>query len=626
MLSRAALVSILLAAFVVGTVLVSLAAIRRLLPAEPRWRDVVRSRFVLGVPWGSLVVIGFVLSVYLFVQDGITNFDDPVSIPYRAWSYYYPLGMVASSFSHASAGHLIGNLTGAAILAPIAEYAWGHYPPDGSHGRSDSAWDRPWVRALVIFPLGVIAVGLVTSLLLLGPVIGFSGLVFAFVGFAIVRYPIVTLIAYLGGNGALRTIYDALSSPIAVYVAEPSPPSPPSWANVAIQGHALGFLVGFLIAILVFERRDRRPNPLHLWLSVLFFGFASRLWAIYWYGSEDSFILFRGPGVVVVTVLSVVVTLAVTASDAPLVTARLRSRLGDRLPFVGRSAADPEARARLERAVEMGLGSNRTDADDAAPGKSSGNPLPRFDRIRSIAYGGTSEGWLGGASRRSAAFAAVLLVLALITGPAIPVNLFVADGEVTSEDAVDVEDYTIFYDEGVENELSSVIDFEPVDDRTTIESSGVIVTSDERHIWLEAASAQRLEFTGEETVYVGGPGWREAVHVERGGWEPVGNDTVYQVWLREDGEDDRRLSYASESSRADVRLANATVSVAADDGEFRLEVDRDPDTEGPTGSAPIPDDGESTVADGITFERDGKTVYAVLDGTEVRVASEETYE
>jgi len=33
----------------------------------------------------------------------------------------------------------------------------------------------------------------------------------------------------------------------------------------------------------------------------------------------------------------------------------------------------------------------------------------------------------------------------------------------------------------------------------------VIVASDRREIWLEAVSAQRLAFTGEETVYVGGP-------------------------------------------------------------------------------------------------------------------------
>jgi len=72
----------------------------------------------------------------------------------------------------------------------------------------------------------------------------------------------------------------------------------------------------------------------------------------------------------------------------------------------------------------------------------------------------------------------------------------------------------------------------------------VIVASDRREIWLEAVSAQRLAFTSEETVYVGGPGWREAVHVERTGWEPVGNDAVYQVWLWEDGTD-RQLAHES---------------------------------------------------------------------------------
>ncbi len=56
--------------------------------------------------------------MYLFVQDGVTDLYDPVTIPYRAWSYFYPLGIVTSSFSHASFGHLLGNLIAAAVVAP----------------------------------------------------------------------------------------------------------------------------------------------------------------------------------------------------------------------------------------------------------------------------------------------------------------------------------------------------------------------------------------------------------------------------------------------------------------------------------------------------------------------------
>ncbi|ERH10902.1 MAG: hypothetical protein J07HX64_02681 [halophilic archaeon J07HX64] len=94
-----------------------------------RWRETLTDRFVLGVPWGSLVTLTLVVLVYLFVQSGIESWGDPVVLPFRSWSYSYVLGMLTAGFTHAGPGHLLGNVLGALVLSPLVEYAWGHYPP-----------------------------------------------------------------------------------------------------------------------------------------------------------------------------------------------------------------------------------------------------------------------------------------------------------------------------------------------------------------------------------------------------------------------------------------------------------------------------------------------------------------
>ncbi|MFC4541668.1 rhomboid family intramembrane serine protease [Halosolutus amylolyticus] len=595
-----------IAVVVVVSLLVSIAIVRRIHRAGPRWGDVVRERLVMGVPWGTFVAIAVVFSVYLFVQDGTTDFQDPVTIPFRSWSYFYPLGMVTAALSHAGPGHLLGNLFGTVVVAPIAEYAWGHYP-DERGSQTFASWrTNPWLRALVIFPAIVVAVALLTSVFALGPVIGFSGVVFAFAGFAIVHYPIVTIVATLGVQGVLVTIYRALQSPIAVYVAEPRPPSPPSWATIAIQGHALGFFVGLVLGVLVLRRRDRRPDVARIWLAVLLYGFSSSLWAIYWFGGENTYILLRGPGVVVVTILTLVVTLAVAGPETSLV-----PRLLDRVVARVRGST---GRAPADRALELGC-----RATDGTRGI-----VDRPDRIRTLASAGghgTDESRLADVTSRDTAFMAVLVVFAVLAGIAVPANLLVLEEtSAASNPGVEIEDYTVTYAEGVENELVTAIEIGPFQDDVQLDSSGVIVVSEERQLWLEAVSAQRLAFTGEETIHVGGPGWRETVHVDRTGWETIGNDTVYQVWLWEDG-GDHRLAYESNASRADVRIADRNVTIASEDGEFRLDVD----SNGTTSTAQVPADNETTTAGGLTFERDGKTIYASADGTEVAIAREERY-
>ena len=573
---------------VLATLLGSVAVVRRLYRPERSWGEAARARLLWGVPWGSIVVLTGVCCVYLFVQDGITDFADPVTIPFRAWSYFAPLGMLTASFSHAGPSHLLGNLAGAAVVAPIAEYAWGHYPDD----ERDSRLADPRVRALVVFPLVVVAVGLATSLFALGPVIGFSGIVFAFAGFAIVHYPIATLIGTVGLQGALLTVLQALQSPITVHIVEASPPEPPSWATIAIQGHSLGFFIGIVLGVLVLERRSRRPNPLHLWLAVLLFGFGKSLWAIYWFGGENTFVLLQGPGVVVVAILAVVVTVAVTGSATPLLPRRLRRSEGS----VDRTTA--------ERALELA----RQSADRTGD---------RLERVAAIAGGANA----GRRHHKRAAFLAVLLVTASLAGVAVPTNLLVIDGETTADAAVEIEGYTVTYEEGAQNQLVSPVAVGPLEEAVSMESSGVIVSNDRHQVWLDAVSSQQLAFSGEETVYVGGPGWREGVTVERTGWEPVGNETVYQVWI-EGGGEDRQLAHESNESSADARIDGRNVTVATEDGEFLLEVRHQNETV----TVPVPDENESTTADGLAFEREDGTIYAVSNGTEVPVAAEETYD
>ncbi|WP_339103691.1 rhomboid family intramembrane serine protease [Haloterrigena salinisoli] len=611
MLSQEAVLTIALSVvfplFVVAAVLASVAVVSRLHGPGRRWGDVARSRLVMGVPWGSLLVIALVFCVYLFVQDGITAFGNPVTLPYRAYSYFYPLGMLTASFSHAGPGHLIGNLAGAAVVAPIAEYAWGHYPDERGATASASWRTDPWIRALVIFPLIVVAITIGSSLFALGPVIGFSGVVFAFAAFALVHYPVVTLVGVLGVQGALLTVYRALQTPIGVYVARPRPPSAPSWAGIAIQGHALGFFIGLVLGIALLRRRGSRPDALRVWIAILLFGFAQGLWQIYWFGSANVYYLFQGPGVLVVVLLALVVTIAITASERPVVPERIDRRLAR----LGGSSPDSAADAAVDRSLALARGSDR----------SSTSPLERIGEIATATTGESTR--LSSVTRRKTAMFAVVAVFAVVAGMAIPVNLFVLDdATVSAESAVEIEDYTVQYAEGVENQKVSPVQVGPLAEAVSLESSGVIVSSTERQIWVEVVPANRLAFTGDAEVVVGGPGWRETVHVERTGWEPVGNDTVYQVEIWPDGED-RRLAHESEGSRADVRIDDRNVSIESRDGEFVLEVESQAGETVETTT--IPASGESATAGGLTFERVDDTIYASADGTRIAVASEETY-
>ena len=284
-----------------------------------RWGRRLRSRLLMGVPWGTLVTVLFVSVVYLGLQQGYQTPRNPLHIPFTSWSYFYPLGILTAPFAHQSLGHVTGNLLGTLALAPLAEYAFSHFPRTRGSSAFATWKSNPYVRAFLVFPAGVIGVGLVTSLFSWGPIIGFSGVVFAFAGFALVRFPLGAVVA-LTGRDLIGTLYNVLRDPVVTGSASSSFGAP-WWAGIAIQGHLLGFLVGALLATAVLATRSKRerPSALRLWAGGLLLGSNLTLWAVWWYRDAGGFVLYRGVGVVLIIAVTIVIAVAVRASDRSIV-------------------------------------------------------------------------------------------------------------------------------------------------------------------------------------------------------------------------------------------------------------------------------------------------------------------
>ncbi len=290
--------------------------------ARDRWSAARRhlgDRFILGVPWGSVIVLGLVLAVYLFVQDGITNFHRPIVFPFVNWSYLYPLGVFVAPFAHGSANHLIGNMTTALVLAPLAEYLWGHYPQYrwGRVSGDRRLRDRPAVRAFLIVPAVLLGVAVLTSAFSWGPVIGFSGVVFALAGFTVVRYPIVTLLALLFRSG-IREFGTTLFEPV-VEASTSVSMSTPGWVGVAFQGHGFGFLVGAFIGIALLHYRDNTVDPVRVWLGLVLLMIATGLWAIWSSRGGDVYVLYRGLGFTLIFLAALLLTLTAVVGDRSIV-------------------------------------------------------------------------------------------------------------------------------------------------------------------------------------------------------------------------------------------------------------------------------------------------------------------
>ncbi len=297
-------------------VLASLAALVAVARPTGRWGTRARRRLVMGVPWGTLVAVLCLTAFFLVVQRGLDSPGNPLVVPFRAWGYFYPTGMVTAPFAHNGPGHLVGNVVGTLVFGSIAEYGWSHFPRDRGSVSFGSLRTNPFAR-IVAWTGGVAAVGVLTGVFALGPIIGFSGVVFAFVGFALVRYPLATVVA-LVGTSVVRLLYRAIRHPEVARTARETF-SGPWWADVAVQGHALGLLVGIVAAVTLVYRRGTRPNPAHVWLAALLVAVDRGLWAVYTIEGSDRFRLFRALGTALVFLLAAIIAVGAAASDRDLV-------------------------------------------------------------------------------------------------------------------------------------------------------------------------------------------------------------------------------------------------------------------------------------------------------------------
>ncbi|MFW6320526.1 MAG: hypothetical protein ACOC0Z_01640, partial [Halohasta sp.] len=584
----------------------------------PGFRSLLRERFVGGLPWGTLVVSGLLLVVYFGVQSGYADPNDPVVLPFRAWSYLDPLGMLLAGFSHASQSHLTSNLLGTLVFGTLAEWWWGHYPPGrsgrstdgrrngGLGGRREPRWQRLWTdpvaRAVVIFPASAICVGLVGTAVALGPVIGFSVVTFAFAGFTLVRFPMVTIVASVG-QGVISTLYAAARAPQEVASAG-AEYSTPWFASIAVQGHAIGLLLGILVGIaLLWHREESPPTATDIWVGITLLAVSKSLWAVYWFRGNDTYVLYRAVGLALVFVLVAIVASAVAARHEPL--------------FPERAVVEPEA---------------------------------IVDSLASI-------------TGREVGLLVLVATAALVASPAIPVNLTTADDGPLAGEPIEVEGYEVTYAEDTPDGQLSAIPLEGFGESTQLNTSGVIVRNTDRHIWSTDVPAGELATEGEATVRLGGVGWDETVTANRTGWQAVGGASAYQVDLAHD--DRRRTVFASGEARVEPVVAGYRLSInatqedffvdaeplepttetdatnetngstangsdtgnASDDGNTSNATDEDaivltdvPNASSSVDPVRVPAEGESAELGPIRVETRADRVFAVYNGTAVRIA------
>jgi hypothetical protein len=427
----------------------------------------------------------------------------------------------------------------------LAEYAWSHFPEERGT-TAPSRLSKPSVRvATWVAAIGAVAVS--TSIFSLGPVIGFSGVVFAFVGFALVRFPIATMVAALS-SGIVTQLYRAIRIPEIQQTATETF-SRPWWSGIAIQSHAVGLLVGSIAGIALLYHRDVRPRPEHVWLAALAFAVDRGLWAIYLPVGSDTYRLFRALGTAAVFLLAALVASGATATVEDLVS--------------------------------------------------------RIDL-----------------TRREAAFGLVVATALALAFVAVPLNLYaVDDPEAGLEEAepVEIEDYTVFYAEGVENQFVPAIRLPGEINQTGggVESSGLIVVSERRHIWWEEVSKRRLAAEGAATIRVGGLTWHEDVRVNRTTWAVAGGNLTYHVRLGRASAGDRPVVFRADPADVNAVIDGRNTSIVPVDERFDIVVSRGNET---IGRAEIPGDNETVTTGGITYARDGRDLFAERNRTRLRIA------
>jgi hypothetical protein len=448
--------------------------------------------------------------------------------------------------------------------------------------------------------------------------------VFAYAGYALVSYPLTTVVASVATRvGTL--LYQAMLDPEPVVESRPVF-STPWFAQIALQTHALGFLLGVLLGVYVARRRSRPTTP----------GLRSGR-------SPD----WASPG-----------GDSASSSTVP------RSRS---------TASGPRSGA--TRSPSTDGGSSRSSAPESGS-TDGGRGLPSPGRLWLAAlvfvvannfwavYWFRGEGafvlfrWIGAAlvaglatlvavavagpdrpivprlaapdprttmqaatsaSPRLLAVFVVLVATAGLAGPAVPVNLATAQEGALPGDSLAVRDYRVTYAENVPNGMVGVIEFEAFGETTAVNTSGVIVENRDRGLWTTAVRKGQLALAGRSRVVVGGIGWRDEVVATRTGWTVVGNATAYRVNLSHGGSE--VTAYTSPPRQAEPVIAGRNVTVLTSDESFSLLVTRD-DVEH---RARLPAANESVVVDGVRFVHNDSKVFATVDETRVRIAARETY-
>ncbi len=268
-------------------------------------------RFILGVPWGSLLVIAGLFGVYLFIQRGWWHWHQPVVVAYTAASMFDPTAWLLAGFAHSGPGHLRNNVTTTLIFGPLVEWIWGHYPRD-ERRRWEPEWSRtPWMRAMLIFPAGIFMIGVTAALFSWGPVIGFSVAAFALIGIVVVYNPVLALVG-LVARQVFRVLWETWIDPVVV-TRTVIRAIRPGWYGSAVQGHLVGFLLGVAIAIVLLRYHGESRSPGQVWLGTILVGFYLSLWSLWWVLGPEEFILFRGVGVALVLLVATGIALAASS-------------------------------------------------------------------------------------------------------------------------------------------------------------------------------------------------------------------------------------------------------------------------------------------------------------------------
>jgi len=223
-------------------------------------------------------------------------------------------------------------------------------------------------------------------------------------------------------------------------------------------------------------------------------------------------------------------------------------------------------------------------------------------------------------SRREAAFGLVVCTLVALSLLGVWFNLFLVDDAragLGDAEPLEVEDYTVFYAEGVENQFIPAVPAGEDVEGDRINASGVIVVSEQRNIWWEEVSKRQLASRGDVTVRLGGVTWNENVRASRTAWSLVGGNETYRVRLGRADAEERPVVFRADRARADVRVDGRNVSIRPTEDAFEVLVSRDDET---VGRAPIPSDGNVTTVGGVDFERDERDLFAERGATRVRVA------